>query len=379
MPETITSTLSLRSETRSNGTLEISLWSIPLPLPDPDEIMVELEAAPLHPADISQLLAAADLGSCRRTGTGAEVRIVFQLPPGRLASMASRMDKPLPVGNEGAGVVIRAGSRQQHLIGRKVAIMGGAMLSRHRVVNVRDVLALSEGTTASRGAAALINPLTLLTMIETMRDEGHGALVHTAAASALGQMLNRVCLEEAIPLVNVVRRPEQASLLRSQGAMLVCDSSSASFERDLDEAIAVAGATVAFDAIGGGGIANQILSSMERVCSAGITDYRRYGSSTHKQVYIYGGLDTRPTELGRSYGMAWGLGGWLVFERLSRTAPGSVDAMKARIAAELETTFATSYAAEISLRDLFSQDYLRAISARGTGDKYLIRLDRDVG
>lgn len=372
------STLSLRSEARADGTLELSLRHVPLPEPARDEIIVELEAAPLHPADISQLLGPADLSSGRRTGTGPDARIVFRIPHDRLLSVATRSGKPLPVGNEGAGFVIATGDNQRGLLGKAVAVMGGAMLSRHRVVNASDALLLPDGTAPIRGAAALINPLTALAMIETMREEGHGALVHTAAASSLGQMLNRVCREDGIALLNIVRRPEQVSLLATQGAAAVCDTSSTSFVRDLDDAVAATGATLAFDALGGGRLASQILAAMERACGAGATQYERYGSAVHKQVYFYGGLDSRPTELDRSYGMAWSVGGWLVFHKLRRMAPDTLAAMKARIASELDTTFATKFAAEISLTDLMREEHLKAIAQRSTGVKFVVNPKRDL-
>ena len=378
MTDAARSTLTLRSEVRADGTVEISLKGIPLPEPGPDEITVELAAAPLHPADISQLLGPADLSSGKRTGAGPDANVVFRIPNDRLRSVDRRIGKSLPVGNEGAGVVVAAGSNQRRLLGKTVAIMGGAMLSRHRVVNVSDALLLPDGTVPTRGAAALINPLTLLAMLQTMREEGHGALVHTAAASSLGQMLNRVCLQDGVPLVNIVRRPEQASLLTSQGAANVCDTSSARFIQDLDDAAAATGATLAFDALGGGRVANQVLAAMERACSAGAARYERYGSTVRKQVYVYGGLDGRPTELDRSYGMAWSIGGWLVFHRLGRMAPGTLAAMKDRIVSGLETTFATKFAAEISLTDVMRADYLEAIAMRGTGEKFVVNPRREL-
>lgn len=372
------STLSLRSAIQADGTLELSLRTIPLPEPGPDEITVEIEAAPLHPADISQLVGPADLSSGRRTGSGSDARVVFRVPEDRLTSVGARLAKPLPVGNEASGTVVAAGSGQRELLGKGVAIMGGAMLSRHRVVKAADALVLPDGTAPAKGAAALINPLTLLAMIETMREEGHGALVHTAAASSLGQMLSRVCLQDGIPLVNIVRRPEQAALLAAQGAAVVCDASSADFIGNLNDAIAAAGATLAFDAVSGGPLASQILSAMERACSAGLPEYHRYGSTTRKQVYLYGGLDTRPTQLDRSYGMAWSIGGWLLFDKLGRMAPGTLAGMKARIASELDTTFSTAFTAEISLGDVMQEECLTAIARRGTGEKFLVNPRRSL-
>lgn len=372
MTDALRSTLSLRSEVRADGMLELSLLTVPLPAPGPDDIVVELEAAPLHPADISQLIGPADLSSGVRAGTGAASTVAFRIPEEWLASATARRGRPLPVGNEGAGLVVATGARQSGLIGRTVAIMGGAMLSRHRVVNAADALVLPDGVPAAAGAAALINPLTLLAMIETMRAEGHGALVHTAAASSLGQMLDRVCREDGIPLVNIVRRPEQVALLAAQGAELMCDTSAPDFTQDLDAAVAASGATMAFDALGGGTLAGQILSAMERACGAGETEYRRYGSTTRKAVYIYGGLDGRPTQLDRSYGMAWTVGGWLLFDRLDRMDPEVLAAMKTRIAAGLGSTFHTSFAAEISLTDIMQDDHLRQAALRRTGEKVLI-------
>ena len=365
-------TLTLRSEVRSDGTLELSLKAAPLPRPGPEEIVVEIEAAPLHPADIGLLLGPADLSSGERTGAGTDSKIVFKIPNDRLSSVAQRSGKSLPVGNEGAGVVTAAGDNQKRLLGKTVAIMGGGMLSRHRLVTASNALLLPDGIAPSRGAAALINPLTLLTMIETMRQEGHSSLVHTAAASSLGQMLNRVCLQAGIPLVNVVRRPEQASLLIAQGASFVCDTSSETFVEDLSNNVAATRATLAFDALGGGVLAGQILTAMERACGADATEFSRYGSTIHKQIYFYGGLDPRPTLLDRSYGMAWSVGGWLIFDKLKRMDPGIFEAMKVRIASELESTFSTKFRAEISLTDLMRKEYFEAFAQRSTGEKYLV-------
>jgi NADPH-dependent curcumin reductase CurA len=286
--------------------------------------------------------------------------------------MAARLDHAMPVGNEGAGVVIAAGAEARHLIGKTVAALGGAMYSQYRTLSAADCLVLPEGATAADGASCFVNPLTALGMVETMRLEGHTALVHTAAASNLGQMLNKICLKDGVGLVNIVRSPAQEALLRELGAVHVVDSSSATFTDDLTTALAATGATLAFDAIGGGRLSGQILTCMEAALSQNASTYSRYGSPVHKQVYIYGGLDTRPTELNREFGMAWGIGGWLVMAFLQKIGQQAAQTLRDRVAAELKTTFASHYTAEISLAEALQLDVIAAYEKRATGEKYLI-------
>jgi NADPH2:quinone reductase len=376
MAEQALSTLGVRSEVRRDGTLHLSLQSTTLNDPRPDEVVVEMVAAPLHPADISMLLGPAYLASGAISGKGKDRTAVFQVPPERMGSLATRTGKSLPVGNEGAGIVVAAGEYHQDLIGKPVAVMGGGMVTRYRVVPVRNLLPIPDGVPVENGAAVLINPLTALAMIETMRERGHNALVHTAAASSLGQMLNRICLQDDIPLVNVVRRSEQVLLLENQGARYVCDSSSSSFTDGLSAHVAAAGATLAFDAVGGGKLAGQILSAMEAHCLAQVSEYNRYGSKVHKQVYFYGGLDTRPSELDRSYGMSWSVGGWLIFDELERMKVERLDALRSRISAQMQSTFACEFAGELSMTELLDPDILRVIAQRSTGAKYLVNPTR---
>lgn len=288
--------------------------------------------------------------------------------------MAGRVDESMPVGNEGAGVVVQAGSspQAQALMGKTVAVLGGAMYAQYRVLKAADCLKLPEGTTAAEGASCFVNPLTALGMVETMRLEGHKALVHTAAASNLGQMLNKVCLKDGVALVNIVRNEQQAEILRGIGATHIVDSSSPTFMADLIAALTATGATLAFDAIGGGKLAGQILSGMEAAANATAPVYSRYGSSTHKQVYIYGGLDTSPTELNRGFGMAWGLGGWLLTPFLMKIGPAAAQALRERVASELKTTFASHYTQEVSLAGALQLDAIAAYNRRATGEKYLI-------
>jgi NADPH2:quinone reductase len=209
-------------------------------------------------------------------------------------------------------------------------------------------------------------------MVETMRSEGHTALVHTAAASNLGQMLQKVCTQDGISLINIVRKPEQAETLRALGARYICDSSAPAFMDELIEACSATSATIAFDAIGGGKLAGQILTAMEVAANRKAGGYSRYGSTTHKQVYLYGNLDRSPTVLNRAYGMAWGIGGWLLTPFLQKAGAETVQRLRTRVASELRTTFASSYARKVSLREALRPDVIAIYGKQATGTKYLI-------
>ncbi len=366
--------LQLRSLIQSSGDLQLSLASVPVPTPGDNEVLIRVEAAPLNPSDQGLLFGAADLASARASGTAEQPVITAKVPAGAMKAMAGRMDQSMPVGNEGAGLVVAAGASPaaQALLGKRVAALGGAMYSQYRCVPVAACLLLPDDASSVDGASCFVNPLTALGMVETMKHEGHSALVHTAAASNLGQMLLRICQQDGVPLVNIVRKPEQAALLRSLGASHVCDQSAPDFAAELTDALVATGATLAFDATGGGKLAGQILSCMEAALNRKATDYSRYGSATHKQVYLYGGLDTSPTEFNRSFGMAWGMGGWLVFPYLQKLGPGATQALKARVAAELKTTFKSHYAKQVSLAEALSLDMISAYGRRATGEKFLI-------
>ena len=366
--------LQLRSLIKPDGELELSLQEVVTPTPGANEVLVRIEAAPVNPSDIGLLFGAADMASARQSGTARNPVLHASIPPRLMPAMAGRIGQSLPVGNEGAGVVLEAGpsAAAQALLGNTVALLGGAMYAQYRCVPVDQCLLLPEGTLPAEGASCFVNPLTALGMVETMRREGHTALVHTAAASNLGQMLNKICLKDGIALVNIVRKPEQAALLRELGAVWVCDASSPSFMADLTEALVATGATLAFDATGGGPLAGQILTAMEAALNRKATEYSRYGSTTHKQVYLYGGLDTSPTQFNRSFGMAWGVGGWLLFPFLGKIGAAAAAGLRARVAAELTTTFASHYAREISLADALRVSVASEYGARATGSKLLI-------
>jgi NADPH2:quinone reductase len=366
------SSLELRSKISSSGELALWLEEVPVPEPAADEVVVRIEASPINPSDLGLLLGPADLSTMRAGGTAERPTLTASVPKARLAGVAGRLDQALPVGNEGAGSVVKAGADAHALRGKTVATRTPGMYAQYRVAKLADCIVLPAGTTAKDGASAFVNPLTALGMVETMRREGHTALVHTAAASNLGQMLVRLCHADGIPLVNVVRNVQQAELLRGVGAEHVVDSSSPTFLDDLTEAVAKTGATLGFDAIGGGTLADAILLAMERVASRNATTYSRYGSSVHKQLYIYGGLDVSPTLLTRGYGMAWGIGGWLVFSYMQKIGAQAYQRLRDRVAAEIKTTFASRYAAEITLPEALSPTAIATYAKRATGEKYLI-------
>jgi len=364
----------LRSLIKKSGELEISLVSVPTPEPSADEVVVRVEASPINPSDLALLVGAADMTTAKASGSKEAPVITAKVPEVAMKAMAGRLDESMPVGNEGAGVVIKTGSSDaaKALMGKTVAMIGGAMYAQYRTMRAKDCLVLPPGTTSAEGASCFVNPLTALGMVETMRREGHKALVHTAAASNLGQMLNKICLKDGIGLVNIVRSPQQAEILRQIGAKHICDSSAPTFMDDLTNALVETGATLAFDAIGGGKLAGQILTCMEIAANKTAKVYSRYGSSVHKQVYIYGGLDTRPIELNRAFGMMWGVGGWLLSPFLQKIGAADGERLRQRVAAELKTTFASHYTKVVSLQEALQLSNVAAYAKRATGEKFLI-------
>ena len=366
--------LQIRSIIKKDGILELSIVSVATSEPQADEVIVRIEASPLNPSDLGLLFGGADMTSARSTGAGDHTVVTAPVSPPVLTAMAGRLDQSLPVGNEGAGVVIQAGASPaaQALMGKTVAILGGAMYSQYRCIKAAQCLVLPAGTTPAEGASCFVNPLTALGMVETMRLEGHTALVHTAAASNLGQMLNKLCIKDNVGLVNIVRKPEQAGILKNAGAAYVCDSSSPTFVADLTDALVATGATLAFDATGGGRLGGQILAAMEVAANRTAKEYSRYGSTTHKQLYIYGGLDRSPTEFNRNFGMAWGIGGWLLTPFLQKIGFEAAQALRERVAAEIKSTFASTYTREVSLSEALQLDAIAVYGKQATGEKYLI-------
>ncbi|MDP9898614.1 zinc-binding dehydrogenase [Variovorax ginsengisoli] len=378
--ETIPTALQLRSLVKPEGVLEVTLARVDIALPTDDEVLVRIEASPINPSDLGLLFGAADMASAKVSGPPLAPVVTAPVPAAGMKAMAARIGESLPVGNEGAGVVVRAGKSQAALalLGKTVAVLGGAMYAQYRTLPAAQCLLLPDGASAADGASSFVNPLTALGMVETMRREGHTALVHTAAASNLGQMLNRICQKDGIGLVNIVRKQEQADQLKAMGAAYVCNASAPTFLDDLTAALVATGATIAFDATGGGKLAGQILGCMEAALNKTAKEYSRYGSTTHKQVYLYGRLDLTPVEFPVNFGMAWGMGGWLLFPFLQKIGPEATQKLKQRVASELKTTFASRYAREVSLAEMLQPEMIAVYAQRATGAKFLLNPAKDL-
>lgn len=358
----------------ADNKLTLSLQDIDMPQPGADEVVVRIEAAPLNPSDQAVLFSAADMSTATQSGTEERPVITADVPAQFMPALKTRVGKDTPVGNEGAGTVVAAGSSPaaQALMGKIVAVIGGGTYRQYLSANVQSCLVLKDGTTAKEGASSFVNPLTALAMVETMRAEGHKAIIHAAAASSLGQMLNRICMADGIDLINIVRKEEQETLLRDMGAKYVVNSSKDSFLADLTAAIVETGATIAFDPIGGGQLASDILNCMEAAITRDVEEYNVYGSNTFKQVYVYGGLNRGPITLNRNFGFAWGVNGFLLFNALGKLGTETVMSMRKRVAEEITTTFASRYTHEVSLAEALQLDSIAAYSKQATGEKYLI-------
>jgi len=366
--------LQIQSLVTKEGTLELSLATIPVPKPADDEVLVRVEASPINPSDLGLLFGMADMTTAAASGSPDSPVVTAMIPEGLRKVVAARAGQSLPVGNEGGGVVVEAGTNEeaQALLGKTVGILGGAMYTQYRVVKAKQCLMMHDGVTSAESASCFVNPLTALGMVETMKAEGFTALCHTAAASNLGQMLQKICLKDSVDLVNVVRKQEQVDLLKGIGAKYVCNSSADSFMEDLTDAYAETGAYIAFDATGGGKLAGQLLTAMEAAAMKSAGDYNRYGSDQFKQVYIYGGLDRSPTTLNRNFGFSWNLGGWLLTPFLQKVGFEEAEKLRQRVADEIKTTFASHYTQEVSLAEALSLDAISVYGQQSTGEKYLI-------
>jgi len=363
----------IRSEVTKEGKLLIYVESTAMPEPKEDEVLIRIEASPINPSDLGLLIGPADVSSMSVSGEGENAVVTMDIPEGLLRMLETRLDQSLPVGNEGGGVVVKAGSKDlEDLVGKTVGVAGGSMYSQYRSVNAASCFVMHDGVTSAESASCFVNPLTALGMVETMRLENHSALVHTAAASNLGQMLIKICLDEDVPLVNIVRKEEHVEKLNSLGAKFVCNSSKETFMQDLVSALVETGATIGFDATGGGKLSGQILTAMEVAANQTATEYNRYGSNTFKQVYIYGGLDRSPTTLNRAFGFSWGLGGWLLTPFIGRVGPERFEELKQKVADEIKTTFASRYTKEISLEEVLQPENINVYSKQATGEKYLV-------
>ena len=367
--------IQLTSTISEDNKLTLALQEIDMPQPGADEVVVRIEAAPLNPSDLAVLFSVADMSTAAQSGTDENPVITADVPAKFMPSVKTRVGKDTPVGNEGAGTVVAAGSSDaaQALMGKTVAVIGGGTYRQYHCVNVQSCLELKEGTTAKEGASSFVNPLTALAMVETMRAEGHKAIVHAAAASSLGQMLNRICMADGVDLVNIVRKDSQEKLLRDMGAKYVVNSSSETFLADLTAAIAETGATISFDPVGGGQLSSDILNCMEAAITRDVEEYSVYGSNTFKQAYIYGALNRGPITLNRNFGFAWGVNGFLLFNALGKLGTKTVMAMRKRVAEEITTTFASSYTHEVTLAEVLHLQSIAAYGKQATGEKYLIK------
>jgi NADPH:quinone reductase-like Zn-dependent oxidoreductase len=366
--------LQIRTLVTPEGKLELSLAEAPIKTPGPDQVLVQVAGTPINPSDLGLLVGGADMSTAVQGGTKDNPTVTANVPEAGLRAMKARLGQSLGVGNEGAGIVVAAGDSPaaQALLGKMVTCLGGDMYQQYRTLHVSQCIALPDGTTAEQGASCYVNPLTALSFVETMRATGHSSLVHTAAASNLGQMLNKICLKDGVPLVNIVRKEEQAEILRGIGAKHIVNSSSPTFFEDLIAALMETGATLGFDAIGGGPLAGQLLVAMEAAASRKMTEYSRYGSGKETQVYIYGRLDMSPTLVPPGVGFAWNLSGYLLTPFLQKAAPEVRERMYKRVIDELNTTFASHYTKTISLAEALDLETLHAYNAKATGEKYLI-------
>ena len=366
----------IRSTVTDKGNIEISITKVDMPVAADDEVLIKVHAAPINPSDLGLLLSfAADLSNINVSGSGEGTVTSIKIHPALMGSMKPRLNQSMPVGNEGAGVIIDAGVNTKALIGKTVGLAGGAMYSQYRCVSAASCLVMDDGTSPAEAASSFVNPLTALAFVETMRMENHTAMVHTAAASNLGQMLVKICKDDGIPLVNIVRKQEQVDILKNIGAKYVCNTSDSDFMENLVSALIATGATLGFDATGGGNngkLPGQILAAMEIAANKTAKEYSRYGSDTYKQVYIYGGLDQSPTILKRAYGMSWGLGGWLLTPMIGKIGMEKFQEMRIRVAKEIKSTFSSSYAQEISFEEMLQPEIIKSYAKQATGKKYLV-------
>jgi len=358
----------------NDSKLVLSVEPFDVPEPKDHEVVVEMQAVPINPSDLGLLTAPANIDTLRTETVGGHPALVADIDPAMAPYFSGRAGQKLPAGNEGAGKVVAAGSSDeaQALLGKTVSMVGGEMYRSHRVMAAMMCVPMPDGAAAKEGASLFVNPMTAQGFVNTMRAEGHEALVHTAAASNLGQMLAKLCLKEGVPLVAIVRNDAQAKILTDIGLTHVIDSSKDDFMPKLIDALAETGATLGFDAIGGGKMANYILLAMEQAAAKRGAEFSVYGSTVDKQVYIYGRLDTGETILTSGYGLYWGVGGWLLTPHLEKVGMERMVEMRMFSVAERNGIFASEYTSEISLTDMLDPEICKAYDKKATGEKFLV-------
>ena len=357
----------LTTQLDADGTLTVQLNDKIWDDPKPGQVLIKVEATPINPSDLGLLFASADTDNA----VYSPGKVVAKMPENATRAMKARHGMAMPAGNEAAGIVVAAGEGCEQLMGKRIACVPGTAYGTYAYADTQMAFPVDDSVTAEQAASSFVNPMTALGFVETMKLEGFTGIVHAAAASNLGQMLVKICQEDGIPLVNVVRSDEQVKLLKDLGATHVLNMTDADYMPKLIDAIAETKAMIGFDPIGGGTVASQFLTAMEAAASRGAA-FSRYGSSEAKKVYIYGALDLGPTILNRAFGLTWDLSGWLLTPFMMKAGPEVVGRMRARVMKDLTTTFASHYARKGNLEDMLTKDAVSMYNARRTGEKYLV-------
>jgi NADPH:quinone reductase len=355
----------LTTQLDADGTLTVQLNDKTWDAPKAGQVLIKVEASPINPSDLGLLFASADTANA----SYSPGKVVAKMPENATRAMKSRHGMAMPAGNEAAGTVVAAGEGAEALLGKRVACVPGTAYGSYAYADA--AMCMPVEASAEQAASSFVNPMTALGFVETMRMEGYTGIVHAASASNLGQMLVKICLEDGVPLVNIVRSEEQVALLKGLGATHVLNMTDADFMPRLIDSIAETKAMIGFDPIGGGTLAGQILTAMEAAASRGAA-FSRYGSSEAKKVYIYGALDLGPTILNRAFGLTWDLAGWLLTPFMAKAGMEVVGRMRMRVAKDLTTTFASHYQMRGSLEDMLTKEAVSVYNARRTGEKYLV-------
>lgn len=353
----------------SDGTLTVAVEDVTFPKPTGNQVLVKMEAAPINPSDLAILTSAADLENAEYSPG----KFVAKMPEPFNSAAKARHGQKLPAGNEGAGTVVATGDSDmaKALNGQRVACVPGNAYSQYCIADAAMCLPLGDHSSED-GASAFVNPMTALGFAENAKMDGQKAIVHTAAASNLGQMLIKICQEDDIELVNIVRKAQHVDLLKGLGAKHVVNSSDDDFMQQLRTAIDATDAFYGFDPIGGGHATDNVFKAMEQVAVSKMTEYNRYGSNQQKRMFIYGRLDLGPTILTPSYGFGWTLSGWLLTPFLANAGMETVGRMRQRVLENLTTTFASSYKAKVNLEQMLEKDAVIDYRAMKTGEKYLV-------